>query len=178
MYDFEPMYNLNTQIMIPTKVIHCKRSSKPLRGVSSLMRKVTCLRCSSPVETFYRQDVPCVHGKSDAVSYRTDIYMLFNQQRLDRMTLSQLTDYLDNQTPTSGMSQLRSKMKDEQLHQFIKSRYIQSPSELMAWSEYLSSEFERGVADAQKQIKDSHDNEENNQTASSSASSSSSAAAE
>ena len=164
--------------MIATKVIHCKRSSKPLRGVSSVMRKVTCLRCASPVETFYKQDVPCVHGKDDAVSYRTDIYMLFNQQRLDRMTLSQLSDYLDNQTPTSGLSQLRSKMKDEQLHQFIKSRYIQSPSELMAWSEYLSSEFERGVADAQKQIEDSHDNDQNIQNPSPSASPTPSASAE
>lgn len=164
--------------MIATKVIHCKRSSKPLRGTSSLMRKVTCLRCASPVETFYKQDVPCVHGNNDAVSYRTDIYMLFNQQRLDRMTLSQLTDYLDNQTPTSGLSQLRSKMNDEQLHQFIKSRYIQSPSELMAWSEYLSSEFERGVADAQKQIDDSQDNDQNIQNSSPSASPTPLAAAE
>ena len=164
--------------MIATKVVHCKRSSKPLRGVSSLMRKVTCLRCSSPVETFYKQDVPCVHGKDDAVSYRTDIYMLFNQQRLDRMTLSQLSNYLDNQTPTSGLSQLRSKMNDEQLHQFIKSRYIQSPSELMAWSEYLSSEFERGVADAKQQIKDSKDNESGNENFSPSASSTPSASTE
>lgn len=164
--------------MIATKVIHCKRSSKPLRGVSSLMRKVTCLRCSSPVETFYKQDVPCVHGKNDAVSYRTDIYMLFNQQRLDRMTLSQLTDYLDNQTPTNGLSQLRSKMKDEQLHQFIKSRYIQSPSELMAWSEYLSSEFEKGVADATKQINYDKKDEKTDTTSSSAASSASASSSE
>ena len=146
--------------MIATKVIHCKRSVKPQRAVSSMMRKVTCLRLASPVETFYKQCVPVTHGAADAVAYRTDIYMLFNQQRLDRMTLSQFSDYLDNQTPTSGLSELRDKMSDSQLHQFIKSRYIQSPSELMAWSEYLSSEFERGFADFKKQINDNKKDEE------------------
>lgn len=145
--------------MIATKVIHCKRSVKPQRAVSSIMRKVTCLRCASPVETFYKQDVPVTHGTADAVAYRTDIYMLFNQQRLDRMTLSQFSDYLDNQTPTLGLSELRNKMSDSQLHQFIKSRYIQSPSELMAWSEYLSSEFEKGVSDVKKQINDNKKDE-------------------
>ena len=127
--------------MIPTKVIHCKRSKKLERGTCDMMRKVTCLRAPSPVESFYMQEIPCPNGTCDAVAYRTDIYMLFNQQRLDRMTLSQLSDWLDNQTPTSGLAELRSKMSDAQLHSFIKSRYIQSASELMAWSEYIQSEF-------------------------------------
>lgn len=128
--------------MIATKVIHEKRSVAQPRATSSLMRQVTSLREASPVETFYKQSVPGPHGTQDGVAYRTDIYMLFNQQRLDRMSLSQLTDWLDNQTPTSGLQQLRSKMSDAQLHQYIKSRYIQSPSELRAWSEYLQFEFE------------------------------------
>lgn len=129
--------------MIPTKVVHCKRSKKLERGTCDMMRKVTCLRAPSPVETFYKQEFPCPNGTCDAVAYRTDIYMLFNQQRLDRMSLSQLSDWLDNQTPTNGLSELRSKMSDAQLHSFIKSRYIQSPSELMAWSEYIQSEFSK-----------------------------------
>ena len=134
--------------MIPTKVVHCKRSKKPERGTCDMMRKVTCLRVPSPVETFYKQEIPCPNGSCDAVAYRTDIYMLFNQQRLDRMSLSQLSDWLDNQTPTSGLAELRSKMSDAQLHSFIKSRYIQSPSELMAWSEYLQSEFSKEYLNA------------------------------
>ena len=131
--------------MIATKVIHEKRSVAQPRATSSLMRQVTSLREASPVETFYKQSVPGPHGTQDAVAYRTDIYMLFNQQRLDRMSLSQLTDWLDNQTPTSGLQQLRSKMSDAQLHQYIKSRYIQSPSELRAWSDYLQFEFESEI---------------------------------
>lgn len=134
--------------MIPTKVVHCKRSKKLGRGTCDMMRKVTCLRAPSPVETFYKQEIPCPNGTCDAVAYRTDIYMLFNQQRLDRMSLSQLSDWLDNQTPTSGLAELRSKMSDAQLHSFIKSRYIQSPSELMAWSEYIQSEFSKECQNA------------------------------
>ena len=132
--------------MIPTKVIHCKRSKKPERGVSSEMMKVTCLRAASPVEIFYRQDVPCPNGSQDAVSYRTDIYMLFNQRRLDRMTLNQLSDWLDNQPQSNGLSELRSKMSDAQLHQFIKSRYIQSLSELQSWNQYIQSELDGEVS--------------------------------
>ena len=129
--------------MIATKVIHEKRSVAQPRATSSLMRQVTCLRCASPVETFYKQTLPGPHGTQDGVAYRTDIYMLFNQRRLDRMSLSQLSDWLDNQAPTNGLQQLRNKMSDFQLHQYIKSRYIQSPSELMAWSEYLQFESEK-----------------------------------
>jgi hypothetical protein len=73
--------------MIPTKVVHCKRSKKPERGTCDMMRKVTCLRAPSPVEPFYKQEISCPNGTCDAVAYRTDIYMLFNQQRLDRMSL-------------------------------------------------------------------------------------------
>lgn len=144
--------------MIATKVIHEKRSVAQPRATSSLMRQVTCLRCASPVETFYKQMVSGPHGSQDGVAYRTDIYMLFNQQRLDRMSLSQLSDWLDRQTPTNGLQQLRNKMSDAQLHQYIKSRYIQSPSELMAWSEYLQFEFDREHNNLKEKIENDKQN--------------------
>ena len=127
--------------MIPNKVVHCKRSKKLERGSSSEMQKLTVLRSASPVETFYREEIPCANASQDAVAYRTDVYMLFNQRRLDRMSLNQLSDWLDNQPSSNGLAQLRSKMSDAQLHQFIKSRYIQSLSELQSWSQYIQSEF-------------------------------------
>ena len=127
--------------MIATKVVHCKRSQKLERDESKLMFSVTNLRQPSLVEDFYKQTFAAPHGSCDAVAFRTDVYMLFNQDRLDRMTQSQLSTWLDNQAPTDGLISLRNQLSDSQLHQFIKSRYIQSPSELKAWSSYLESEY-------------------------------------
>ena len=127
--------------MIATKVSHCKRSQKLERDESKLMFSVTNLRQPSLVEDFYKQSFAAPHGSCDAVAFRTDVYMLFNQDRLDRMTQSQLSTWLDNQAPTDGLISLRNQLSDSQLHQFIKSRYIQSPSELKAWSSYLESEY-------------------------------------
>ena len=132
--------------MIAEKIIHCKRSQKLERDDSKLMFTVTNLRQPSLVESFYKDEFPCPNGCDDAVSFRTDVYMLFNQQRLDRMTVNQLSDWLDNQTPTDNLISLRNQMSDAQLHQFIKSRYIQSPSELKAWSSYLESEYGSEIA--------------------------------
>ena len=127
--------------MIATKIVHCKRSQKLERDESKLMFSVTNLRQPSLVEDFYKQSFAAPHGSCDAVAFRTDVYMLFNQDRLDRMTQSQLSTWLDNQAPTDGLISLRNQLSDSQLHQFIKSRYIQSPSELKAWSAYLESEY-------------------------------------
>lgn len=127
--------------MIATKVVHCKRSQRLERDESKLMFSVTNLRQPSLVEDFYKQSFSAPHGSCDAVAFRTDVYMLFNQDRLDRMTQSQLSTWLDNQAPTDGLISLRNQLSDSQLHQFIKSRYIQSPSELKAWSSYLESEY-------------------------------------
>lgn len=127
--------------MIATKVVHCKRSQKLERDDSKLMFSVTNLRQPSLVEDFYKQSFPTPHGSCDAVCFRTDVYMLFNQDRLDRMTQSQLSTWLDNQAPTDSLISLRNQMSDAQLHQFIKSRYIQSPSELKAWASYIETQF-------------------------------------
>lgn len=43
-------------------------------------------------------------------------------------------------------SDLRGKLGDEQLISFVKSRFIQSPSELMSWSQYLMSSSDEVIA--------------------------------
>lgn len=75
--------------------------------------------------------------------------MLFNQQRLDRMSRERLVAYFDNVSVSEPkMRELRSKLSDDQLCSFVKSRFIQSPSELMAWSEYLMSSQDEMIAAA------------------------------
>lgn len=85
----------------------------------------------------------------ETVILTSDIYMLFNQQRLDKMTKDRLLAYFENLSVNEPkMRELRSKLSDDQLCSFVKSRFIQSPSELMAWSEYLMSSQDEMIAAA------------------------------
>lgn len=110
--------------------------------VSKRVDRLTVYREKNPVEKFYFRKRKDKFSSSDSVSFVDDVYMLFNQQRLDRMTGAALTQWLQNTSRTdSQLASLRSRMTDEQLGSFIKSRYIQSRSELLAWSGYLESMY-------------------------------------
>lgn len=92
---------------------------------------------------------------TEVVTLTSDIYMLFNQQRLDRMSKDRLLAYFENLSVNEPkMRELRSKLSDEQLCSFVKSRFIQSPSELMSWSQYLMSSQDEMIAAAaaEKQV--------------------------
>lgn len=99
----------------------------------------------SPLDEFMFQEVECDGKKS--VTLTSDIYMLFNQQRLDKLSRERLIDYFNNlSVQQPKFSELRSKLTDSQLISFVKSRFIQSPGELMAWSNYLMSSQDELVA--------------------------------
>lgn len=101
----------------------------------------------SPLHDFMFQEIECDGNKSIRIT--SDIYMLFNQQRLDKLTRTQLVEYFNNLSASEPkMSDLRKKMTDEQLCSFVKSRFIQTPSELMAWSQYLMSSQDSIIAAA------------------------------
>lgn len=100
----------------------------------------------TPVDQFIKQEIE-VDGFS-SVRFTSDIYMLFNQQRLDRLSRESLLSYFDSivvSEPKFG--DLRSKLGDDQLISFVKSRFIQSQSELMAWSSYLMSSSDAAIAE-------------------------------
>lgn len=100
----------------------------------------------TPVDQFIKQEIE-VDG-FPSVRFTSDIYMLFNQQRLDRLSRESLLSYFDSivvSEPKFG--DLRSKLGDDQLISFVKSRFIQSQSELMAWSSYLMSSSDAAIAE-------------------------------
>lgn len=114
-------------------------------NITSKEMKCSEFRESSPVDQFMFQEIE-VDGKQ-SVRLTSDIYMLFNQQRLDRMSRESLLSYFDSiQVREPQFTEIRSKLGDEQLMSFVKSRFIQSPSELMAWSQYLMSSSDDAVA--------------------------------
>lgn len=95
----------------------------------------------TPVDEFTFEKVS-VPGLNESITLTSDIAMLFNQQRLDRCSNESLIQYFESLSRTSSsLSELRSKLSDDQLISIVKSRYIQSPSELIAYSESLVHEY-------------------------------------
>lgn len=115
---------------------------------------------NSPVNEFCFERLD--KNGTEVVTLTSDIYMLFNQQRLDRMSKDRLLAYFENLSVNEPkMCELRSKLTDDQLCSFVKSRFIQSPSELMAWSQYLMSSQDEMIAAAaaEQQAEQSSENE-------------------
>lgn len=65
----------------------------------------------------------------------SDLYDLFNQQRIENLGADGIRDYLSRYMPRSSqLSDALTKMSDDELLNSVKSRHIQSYSELMSWS--------------------------------------------
>lgn len=105
--------------------------------IDSIPASSLCFRSDTPLDSFLFEEHPLTDG-SLSVRYRDDVYMLFNQERLDKMSQQYLIDYVNTMpSVSSSLSSIRKKMSDSQLLKFIKSRYIQAPSDLQRWSKYL-----------------------------------------
>ena len=89
-----------------------------------------CVECSTDSD-----------GKVKSVAFRNDISLLFNQQRLEKVLGKDgLKKFFDNlSSRSSAFSDLRKKVSDDDLASMCKSRYLQSPSEILAWSDYLNN---------------------------------------
>ena len=89
---------------------------------------------------------------SDVVFLDSDVSLLFNQERLNE-TLGRdgIKHFFDSLSSRSvPLSELRKKISDDDLASLCKSRYLQSPSEILAWSEYLNNNY----SDLLTQIRD------------------------
>lgn len=82
---------------------------------------------------------------TNSVQCLNDVYLLFNQERLLKNvgsdTYKEIIDSFKNNIHNDE-SELRRSISEDQLFEFVKSRHYQSPSELKAWTQYLSNNFE------------------------------------
>lgn len=118
-----------------------KQSSDCSSHSTGCMMRISNFRSPAPMDNFYSRSVSNPDG-STSITQTTDIYMLLNQKRLDRATLDAFTQQLDNLSVNSPeMTALRQKCTDAQLLDFCKSRYVQAPSQLLAWSKYIESMY-------------------------------------
>lgn len=116
--------------------------------------KSVTVRMSRPMDAAYPASVnlyqPCVVDKftqeidenDGSVCMTSAVSILLNQKRLDKMSNAAILQEISEQAQVSDtLATLRSKCTDEQLISLVKSRYIQSPSELLSWSEHIESLF-------------------------------------
>lgn len=102
--------------------------------------RISSFPASSAMDNFICQKCTTPYDDKESIRMTSDIYMLFNQQRLDRMSRERLIDYFNNMSVRdTSFSSLKKRLTDDQLISVVKSRYIQQPSELLAWSRYLNS---------------------------------------
>lgn len=74
-----------------------------------------------------------------------DVYLLLMQKDFEKRYPLEYKNFVQSMSEQSQSSLVKSKlpkMTDKQLMSFIKSRHIQQPSELRAWYNYLSSQYD------------------------------------
>lgn len=76
----------------------------------------------------------------------SDVYDLFNQQRIANLGPDVVRDFIARNYPvSSAISDEISKMSDDDIMDSIRPRNVQSYSELLSWSKYLNRRIENGL---------------------------------
>lgn len=110
----------------------------------------------SLVDSFYTEENVCPDDGCATVVFTDPLVMLFNQERLSQMGDAAVKMWIDSMSAAKGsaMSELKSKLSDDELMDLVKSRHIQSPSELQAYAEWCNEnvdEFTQQVQALQAQ---------------------------
>lgn len=105
------------------------------------LNNVDILYTPSPVDEFYFEEIVTSDG-SIALNISDPIYLLFNQDRINKLGSTAINQWLESLNKTSSYNELKSKCSDADLISMIKSRHIQSASELKSWLDYCSENIE------------------------------------
>ena len=90
--------------------------------------------------------------KDGSVVVSTDISLIFNQQRLEnRITASELREYIQRYTPNKSV--YTAQLDDDTLLSTLKSRHIQSLSEMRAWAEYCMENYDSLIKEAEEKAR-------------------------
>ena len=90
-----------------------------------------------------------VKCKDGSITVSNDITLIFNQQRLDnKLTASELREYIQRYTPNKSV--YTAQLDDDILLSTLKSRHIQSLSEMRAWAEYCMENYDSLIKEAEE----------------------------
>lgn len=98
-------------------------------------------------------------GSVASVAFSSDIALLFNQKRLEdclgRDGLKKFFDDMASRSP--ALSSLRQKISDDDLAAMCKSRYLQSASEILSWSNYLNENYKNLMESVKSRVSSDSD---------------------
>lgn len=93
-----------------------------------------------------------IQGKDGSITISTDISLIFNQQRLEnKLTASELREYIQRYTPNKSV--YTAQLDDDTLLSTLKSRHIQSLSEMRAWAEYCMENYDSLIKEAEEKAR-------------------------
>ena len=91
-------------------------------------------------------------NKDGSITVSTDISLIFNQQRLEnKLTASELREYIQRYTPNKSV--YTAQLDDDTLLNTLKSRHIQSLSEMRAWTEYCMENYDSLIKEAEEKAR-------------------------
>ena len=93
-----------------------------------------------------------VVNKDGSITVSTDISLIFNQQRLEnKLTATELREYIQRYTPNKSV--YTAQLDDETLLNTLKSRHIQSLSEMRSWAEYCMENYDSLIKEAEEKAR-------------------------
>lgn len=93
-----------------------------------------------------------VENKDGSITVTTDITLIFNQQRLEnKLTANELREYIQRYTPNKSV--YTAQLDDDTLLSTLKSRHIQSLSEMRAWTEYCMENCDSLIKEAEEKAR-------------------------
>lgn len=93
-----------------------------------------------------------VECKDGSITISTDISLIFNQQRLEnKLTAAELREFVQRYTPNKSV--YTTQLDDETLLNTLKSRHIQSLSEMRAWAEYCMENCDSLIKEAEEKAR-------------------------
>ena len=93
-----------------------------------------------------------VNNKDGSITISNDITLIFNQQRLEnKLTASELREYIQRYTPNKSV--YTAQLDDDTLLSTLKSRHIQSLSEMRSWAEYCMENYDSLIKEAEEKVR-------------------------
>lgn len=93
-----------------------------------------------------------VKDKEGSITVSTDISLIFNQQRLEnKLSATELREFIQRYTPNKSV--YTAQLDDETLLNTLKSRHIQSLSEMRAWAEYCMENYDSLIKEAEEKAR-------------------------
>lgn len=90
--------------------------------------------------------------KDGSIVVSSDISLIFNQQRLEnKLTASELREYIQRYTPNKSV--YTAQLDDDILLSTLKSRHIQSLSEMRAWTEYCMENYDSLIKEVEEKAR-------------------------